>query len=217
METIKQRPGTVAGCVAIAFFLWEHVGKISQWTFRPTVGMHKAFLLSKSMWTALGEWVTVVLHFIYNLISGLWDRIADALIWVYDNILCHLVRYLRTILSNLWTLLCDFVNWIAKFIAISELFGTLMDIVSHTWNLVSSPLYIFKGWIDSMADLRYLGVNFGLFSVCAVLISTSVVSWVAWYYYNKYFNNDIQPQQVEQPEQAEQIDPPRRTTRARAN
>jgi hypothetical protein len=175
-QIVKQRIGLIVTISAVAFFLWEHIGRLSDWSFRPTVGMHKAFLISKAIWTRLGEWITVAMHFAYRVLMNIYDRFTSLMQWIYENLLCHLIRYFRTFIDKIYVLFCDFCTWFVKFINFAEIVNTFGSLFSHTFDLITSPWFAIKAWIESSFDLSNEGfIAFSL--IIASAICCGILIW----------------------------------------
>jgi hypothetical protein len=138
--------------VFIGIFLWDHVGRLSGWTFRPTIALENVSIISSNGCELLGRFLALSTHFVINLVRNMYLNLGNILVGLLNCIgycfekFFELVGMAIEIIVSKQTL----IN------ALEEILRTLFGMFSQIFWIVISPFRICFGWfsyINSITDL----------------------------------------------------------------
>jgi hypothetical protein len=140
----QERPIWTATSTMAIVFVWEHIGRLSNWTYRPSVFLEKVRDLSAAAWFHFGTLIAKIAHKIHfaRALFKFVSELARKLWFWLSNLSVKLNKIVRAILTLL-----------NKVFKPSEIFKTFGSILKPVFSILLTPIQFFNSLYEYAMSL----------------------------------------------------------------
>jgi hypothetical protein len=153
--------------VIFTIIIWDHVGRLNNWTFRPNVGFFAIADFSVNAWHNFGEGLGQTAVFVRHIFKSILE--------MYVNIIKFIGFLLENMLLFVGLIIGSIFFSLDNIFGLCELGETLNQIMISIFGILVSPFMAVGGWFEFAQKITDPDVSNFLFGITVTVGITCLV------------------------------------------